>query len=134
MNCDTNPLEAGLDYFIKLNKPADFIGKQALLEIRAQGLSRRLAFLTLHTDDIDPEGNETVWYNGEVVGNTTSGSYSYSTQQSLAFAYLPLHLTRAGQKLDVELLGQKYPATVTQEPLVLTEPSRTRLQKKNRSA
>ncbi|KAF4099052.1 hypothetical protein G5714_021082 [Onychostoma macrolepis] len=133
MNCDTNPLEAGLDYFIKFNKPAEFIGKQALLEIRAQGLSRRLAFLTLHTDDIDPEGNETVWYNGEVVGNTTSGAYSYSTQQSLAFAYLPLHLTHAGQKLDVELLGQKYPATVTQEPLVLTEPARTRLQKKNRS-
>uniref|UniRef100_A0A671P7V8 Dimethylglycine dehydrogenase, mitochondrial n=1 Tax=Sinocyclocheilus anshuiensis TaxID=1608454 RepID=A0A671P7V8_9TELE len=133
MNCDTNPLEAGLDYFIKLSKPAEFIGKQALLEIRAQGLSRRLAFLTLHTDDIDPEGNESVWHNGEVVGNTTSGSYSYSTQQSLAFSYLPLHLTHAGQKLEVELLGQKYPATVTPEPLVLTEPARTHLQKKQRS-
>ncbi|XP_016116054.1 dimethylglycine dehydrogenase, mitochondrial [Sinocyclocheilus grahami] len=133
MNCDTNPLEAGLDYFIKLNKPAEFIGKQALLEIKAQGLSRRLAFLTLDTDDIDPEGNETVWHNGEVVGNTTSGSYSYTAQQSLAFSYLPLHLTHAGQKLEVELLGQKYPATVTQEPLVLTEPTRTRLQKKQRS-
>uniref|UniRef100_A0A673K688 Dimethylglycine dehydrogenase, mitochondrial-like n=1 Tax=Sinocyclocheilus rhinocerous TaxID=307959 RepID=A0A673K688_9TELE len=133
MNCDTNPLEAGLDYFIKLNKPAEFIGKQALLEIKAQGLSRRLAFLTLDTDDIDPEGNETVWHNGEVVGNTTSGSYSYTAQQSLAFSYLPLHLTHAGQKVEVELLGQKYPATVTQEPLVLTEPTRTRLQKKQRS-
>ncbi|KAL0150281.1 hypothetical protein M9458_054389 [Cirrhinus mrigala] len=133
MNCDTNPLEAGLDYFIKLNKPADFIGKQALLEIKAQGLSRRLAFLTLDTDDIDPEGNETVWHNGEVVGNTTSGSFSYTTQQSLAFAYLPVDLIQVGQKVEVELLGQKYPATVTQEPLVLTEPARTRLQKKNRS-
>uniref|UniRef100_A0A673K5T5 Dimethylglycine dehydrogenase, mitochondrial n=1 Tax=Sinocyclocheilus rhinocerous TaxID=307959 RepID=A0A673K5T5_9TELE len=132
MNCDTNPLEAGLDYFIKLNKPAEFIGKQALLEIKAQGLSRRLAFLTLDTDDIDPEGNETVWHNGEVVGNTTSGSYSYTAQQSLAFSYLPLHLTHAGQKVEVELLGQKYPATVTQEPLVLTEPTRTRLQKKSK--
>uniref|UniRef100_A0A8C1MJM5 Dimethylglycine dehydrogenase n=1 Tax=Cyprinus carpio TaxID=7962 RepID=A0A8C1MJM5_CYPCA len=68
-----------------------------------------------------------------VVGNTTSGSYSYSTQQSLAFAYLPLHLTHVGQKVEVELLGQKHPATVTQEPLVLTEPTRTRLQKKKRS-
>ncbi|XP_073791697.1 dimethylglycine dehydrogenase, mitochondrial [Danio rerio] len=130
MNCDTNPLEAGLDYFIKLNKPADFIGKQALLEIKAQGLSRRLAFLTLNTDDIDPEGNESVWHNGEVVGNTTSGSYSYSTHQSLAFAYLPVGLTQLGQKVEVELLGQKYSATVTKEPLILTEPARTRLQKK----
>ncbi|KAG1937093.1 dimethylglycine dehydrogenase, mitochondrial [Pimephales promelas] len=133
MNCDTNPFEAGLDYFIKLNKPADFVGKQALLEIKAQGLRRRLAFLTLNTDDIDPEGNETVWHNGQVVGNTTSGSYSFTAHQSLAFAYLPLHLIVEGQQLEVELLGQRYPATVAKEPLVLTEPSRTRQQRKSQT-
>ncbi|KAL7854244.1 hypothetical protein AOLI_G00210880 [Acnodon oligacanthus] len=133
MNCDTNPLEAGLDYFIKLNKPADFIGKKALQEIKAQGLARKLAYLTLDTDNIDPEGNETIWHEGKVVGNTTSGAYSYSTQQSLAFGYLPVQLVTVGQKLEVELLGRKYPATVVQEPLVLTEPTRTRLQKKAKS-
>uniref|UniRef100_A0AAR2KCN8 Dimethylglycine dehydrogenase, mitochondrial n=1 Tax=Pygocentrus nattereri TaxID=42514 RepID=A0AAR2KCN8_PYGNA len=133
MNCDTNPLEAGLDYFIKLNKPADFIGKKALHEIKAQGLVRKLAYLTLDTDNIDPEGNETIWHEGKVVGNTTSGAYSYSTQQSLAFGYLPIQLATVGQKVEVELLGRKYPATVVQEPLVLTEPTRTRLQKKAKS-
>uniref|UniRef100_A0A667XCQ3 Dimethylglycine dehydrogenase n=1 Tax=Myripristis murdjan TaxID=586833 RepID=A0A667XCQ3_9TELE len=130
MNCDTNPLEAGLDYFIKLNKPADFIGKAALQEIKAKGLKRKLCYITMDTDDIDPEGNETVWHNGKVVGNTTSGAYSYSTQQSLAFAYLPMELCSIGQKVEVELLGRKYTAMVVQEPLVLTEPTRTRLQKK----
>ncbi|KAG7238626.1 hypothetical protein INR49_030700 [Caranx melampygus] len=65
-----------------------------------------------------------------VVGNTTSGAYSYSSQQSLAFAYLPTELCSVGQKVEVELLGRKYPAMVIQEPLVLTEPTRTRLQKK----
>ncbi|XP_073334374.1 dimethylglycine dehydrogenase, mitochondrial [Pagrus major] len=133
MNCDTNPLEAGLDYFIKLNKPADFIGKAALQEIKAKGLRRKLSYITLDTDDIDPEGNETVWCNGKVVGNTTSGAYSYSSQQSLAFAYLPVDLCSVGQKVEVELLGRKYPAMVIQEPLVLTEPTRTRLQKKAKS-
>ncbi|XP_042365588.1 dimethylglycine dehydrogenase, mitochondrial-like [Plectropomus leopardus] len=110
--------------------PADFIGKAALQEIKAKGLKRKLSYLTLDTDDIDPEGNETIWYNGKVVGNTTSGAYSYSSQQSLAFAYLPLELCSVGQKVEVELLGRKYPAMVIQEPLVLTEPTRTRLQKK----
>uniref|UniRef100_A0A8C6L049 Dimethylglycine dehydrogenase, mitochondrial n=1 Tax=Nothobranchius furzeri TaxID=105023 RepID=A0A8C6L049_NOTFU len=129
MNCDTNPLEAGLDYFIKLNKPADFIGKAALQEIKARGLKRKLSYLFVDTDDIDPEGNETIWHNGKVVGNTTSGAYSYSSQQSLAFGYLPVDLCSVGQKVEVELLGKKYPATVIQEPLVLTEPTRTRLQK-----
>ncbi|XP_054843125.1 dimethylglycine dehydrogenase, mitochondrial isoform X2 [Eublepharis macularius] len=134
MNCDTNPLEAGLNYFIKLNKPADFIGKQALKQIKEEELQRQLVYLTLETDNVDPEGNESVWYNNKVIGNTTSGSYSYSTQQSLAFAYVPVELSRVGQKLEVELLGKNYPATVLQEPLVMTEPTRTRLQKKGGSA
>ncbi|KAK0140890.1 Dimethylglycine dehydrogenase, mitochondrial [Merluccius polli] len=133
MNCDTNPLEAGLEYFIKLNKPADFIGKAALQEIKAKGLKRKLSYISLDTDNVDPEGNETIWLNGKVVGNTTSGAYSYSTQQSLAFAYLPVELCSVGQKVDVELLGRKYSAMVIQEPLVLTEPTRTRLQKKSKS-
>uniref|UniRef100_A0A8C5B0L4 Dimethylglycine dehydrogenase n=1 Tax=Gadus morhua TaxID=8049 RepID=A0A8C5B0L4_GADMO len=133
MNCDTNPLEAGLEYFIKLNKPADFIGKAALQEVKAQGLKRKLSYLTMDTDNVDPEGNETIWLNGKVVGNTTSGAYSYSTQQSLAFAYLPVELCSVGQKVEVEMLGRKYAAMVVQEPLVLTEPTRTRLQKKSKS-
>lgn len=66
----------------------------------------------------------------QVVGNTTSGCYSYTAQQSLAFGYLPVALANVGQKVEVELLSRKYPAMVIQEPLVLTEPTRTRLQKK----
>lgn len=143
---------------LNLFQPTDFIGKAALQEIKAKGLKRKLSYITLDTDNVDPEGNETVWHNGkvgtldlscshvqvyiylyftltplvfyQVVGNTTSGTYSYGTQQSLAFAYLPLELCSVGQKVEVELLGRKYPAMVVQEPLVLTEPTRTRLQKK----
>uniref|UniRef100_A0A663N1F9 Dimethylglycine dehydrogenase n=1 Tax=Athene cunicularia TaxID=194338 RepID=A0A663N1F9_ATHCN len=133
MNCDTNPLEAGLDYFVKLNKPADFTGKQALKQIKEKGLKRQLVYLTLETDNVDPEGNESVWHNGKVIGNTTSGSFSYSAQQSLAFAYVPIELSKVGQKLEVELLGKKYPATIIQEPLVMTEPTRMRLQRKGES-
>lgn len=134
MNCDTNPLEAGLGYFIKLNKEADFIGKQALKQIKEEGLKRRLVYLTLETDNIDPEGNESVWHHGKVVGNTTSGTYSYGTQQSLAFAYVPIELSKVGQTLEIELLGHHYPATVVPEPLLFTEPTRNRLQKKGGSA
>uniref|UniRef100_A0A8C3UGQ2 Dimethylglycine dehydrogenase n=1 Tax=Catharus ustulatus TaxID=91951 RepID=A0A8C3UGQ2_CATUS len=133
MNCDTNPLEAGLEYFVKLNKAADFTGKQALKQIKEKGLKRRLVYLTLETDNVDPEGNESVWHNGKVIGNTTSGCFSYGAQQSLAFAYVPMELSKVGQKLEVELLGKNYPATIIQEPLVLTEPTRMRLQRKGES-
>lgn len=49
-----------------LLKPADFIGKAALQEIKAKGLRRKLCYLSVDTDDIDPEGNETIWLNGKV--------------------------------------------------------------------
>ncbi|KAG7246327.1 hypothetical protein CRUP_006062, partial [Coryphaenoides rupestris] len=45
-------------------EPADFIGKAALQEIKAKGLKRKLSYITLDTDDVDPEGNETIWLNG----------------------------------------------------------------------
>ncbi|XP_072288132.1 dimethylglycine dehydrogenase, mitochondrial-like [Pyxicephalus adspersus] len=134
MNCDTNPLEAGLQYFIKLNKQADFIGKQALQKIKASGLRRKLVYLTLETDNVDPEGNESIWHSGKVIGNTTSGTYSYNTDKSLAFAYVPIELSKEGQKLEVELVGKHYPATVVQEPLVFTEPTRNRMRQKSGTA
>lgn len=52
-------------------QPTDFIGKQALQDIKAQGLQRKLAYLTVDTDDIDPEGNETIWHNGKVSSTFT---------------------------------------------------------------
>lgn len=69
-----------------------------------------------------------------MIGNTTSGSYSYSIQKSLAFAYVPVELSEVGQQVEVELLGKNYPATIIQEPLVPTEPTRTRLQKDGRKS
>lgn len=66
MNIDSNPLEAGLDFFVHLEKPADFIGKSALIDVRRKGLTRKLAFLKVNTKDVDPEGNESVWCSGKV--------------------------------------------------------------------
>uniref|UniRef100_A0A8C9FTV6 Dimethylglycine dehydrogenase n=1 Tax=Pavo cristatus TaxID=9049 RepID=A0A8C9FTV6_PAVCR len=75
MNCDTNPLEAGLEYFVKLNKPADFTGKKTLKQIKEEGLKRRLVYLTVETDDVDPEGNESVWHNGKLRHSHFSSDY-----------------------------------------------------------
>ncbi|XP_077988921.1 dimethylglycine dehydrogenase, mitochondrial-like [Glandiceps talaboti] len=126
MITDNNPLEAGLDFFIKLKKKTDFIGKEALLKLKEEGLRRKLVLLSIDTDDVDAEGNETIWLDGKVVGNTTSGGYSYNTNQSVSYAYLPMDLTALGSQVQVELLGKHYTGTVIQEPLLLTEAVRTR--------
>nr|XP_006819782.1 PREDICTED: dimethylglycine dehydrogenase, mitochondrial-like [Saccoglossus kowalevskii] len=136
MIMDNNPLEAGLDFFIKLNKKTNFIGKEALLKIKEKGLQRKLVLLSVDTDNVEAEGNETIWLDGKVVGNTTSGGYSYMTNQSVAYAYLPMDLTSIGSKVEVELLGKHYVGTVIPEPLMETEPTitRRRLKKEKEAA
>ena len=68
MTLDNNAIEAGLRHFVKTNKKVDFICKQALQEMttREGALPRRLVFMEVDTDDVDPEGNETIWYNDKV--------------------------------------------------------------------
>ena len=66
----------------------------------------------------------------QVVGNTTSGSYSYRLKKSIALAYLPIELSELGSRVEVELLGTKCPAAVVKDPLFETEPTRTRRQEK----
>jgi len=69
----------------------------------------------------DCDGNESIWFNNEVVGNTTSGAYGYQVQKSISFAYLPMHLTEVGQEVEVELLGERRKARVVEGAPVLIE-------------
>jgi len=133
MNLDVGPYEAGLDFFIKLDKGANFIGRDALLEKRKQMLDKKLVCLTLDTDNIDAEGNETIWYEGRVVGNTTSGAYGYQVQKSIAYAYLPTIFQDIGTVVEVELVGKRYKGTVTKEPLVMLEAARARISAKEKA-
>jgi len=63
----------------------------------------------------------------QVVGNTTSGAYGYSVQSSIAYAYLPLHLSAPGTEVEVELLGDRCLATVQKSAPVKVESVRARL-------
>lgn len=47
-------------------KEANFIGKEALLKHKEAGIKKKLCFLTVDTTDVDPEGNETIWFGGKV--------------------------------------------------------------------
>jgi len=126
MNMSTNAVEADLMSSVKLNKGVNFIGRNALLQLKKDDCERHLCFLTLDTTDVDPEGNETVWYANQVVGFTTSGSYSYQLKKSMCFAYLPASLTQLGSRVEVEMLGSKFPAVVVQQPLFDPEPTRSK--------
>lgn len=130
MNVDSNPFEAGLDFFVKMNKSTNFIGKESLQQILQNGLSRKLAYLQVETSDVDPEGNESIWCCNKIVGYTTSGTYGYSVKHSVAFGYLPLFLTTPGTKVQVELLGKLCDATVLKGPPIEIESIREKKKSK----
>ncbi len=65
---------------------------------------------------------------------TTSGCCSYTLGQSICFAYVPTPLAKEGNQFHVELVGEKYPATVLKEPLVDIEPVRRRKAAKAKKA
>ena len=115
INTEVTPLEAGLDRFVTFDK-GDFIGRDALLHQRRDGVRKRLATLQVDALDADCWGNEAVWAGDRVGGITTSGGYGHWLGQSLAVAYIDADLATPGTRLTVEILGQRRPARVLAEP------------------
>ncbi len=115
INTEVTPLEAGLESFIAFDK-GDFIGRDALLRQRRDGVRKRLVTLAVDALDADCWGNEAVWVGDRVAGITTSGGYAYWLDRSLAVAYVDAEVAGPGTSLEVEILGDRRPAVVLTEP------------------
>ena len=61
-----------------------------------------------------------------MIGYTTSGGYGWTVQKSVALGYVDSPYAEPGTKLEVEILGAKCKATIAKEPLVDTEPVRSK--------
>lgn len=93
-------VEAGMERFIDSGR--DFIGAEVIRKREQNGGEIKLAYLAFD-DTLDCEcfGNEAVYYNGELVGLTTSGAYGHRVGYSLAFAYVKPELVEQGKQLEV---------------------------------
>jgi dimethylglycine dehydrogenase len=115
INTEVTPLEAGLERFVAFDK-GEFVGREALLRQRRDGVRKRLATLAVDALDADCWGNEAVWAGDRVVGITTSGGYGHWLGRSLAVAYVDAGIATPGMTLAVEILGDRRPAVVVPEP------------------
>jgi aminomethyltransferase len=86
---ETNPLEAGLSWAVKLDAEGDFVGKAALIKIKQQGLTRRLRGLIVQGKGIIRTGCP-IFVGEQQVGEVTSGSYSISLDKSIGLGYVDL--------------------------------------------
>jgi len=124
---DYTPYEAGLGFAVKLDK-GDFIGKEALVKQKADGLTRKLCCLTLSDSRVVALGKEPIRdESGRVVSWVYSGGYGYSVQQSIVYAYLPMDCAKVGTRLEIEFFGEQVGATVVQSPLWDPKGERIRL-------
>ena len=108
---EDSPLEAGLDFTVKFDKPGGFIGKDALLKQREAGLRRRLVQFRLE----DPEPllyhNEPIWRDDKIVGHITSGAYGHTLGGCVGLGYVH---TEPGAS-DDNILGGSYEIEVATE-------------------
>lgn len=118
LSTDYSMLEGGLDRFVKLDKPQDFPGKTALLNEKQQGIRKRAVTLTVDAGDCDAPYMSTLWHDGQVVGETTSGGWGFRVNRSIALGMIRSDLTSPGTELHVDIFGEMRKAVVQKdEPL-----------------
>lgn len=112
LSTDYTLLEGGLDRFVKLDKPQDFPGKTAMQLEKQAGSKKRFVIMTVDTGDQDAPYMSTVWHDGAVVGETTSGDWGYRVNSSVALGMIRADLAVPGTEVEIDVFGKMCKATV----------------------
>lgn len=111
---DISPIEAGLGIFVKFDKP-EFIGKDAALKLKTDGVKRKLVGLELLDRAIPRHGYEVLNANDEVVGYVTTGYHAISVDKSIAMALVDSAYASLGTELKVKIRRKTFPAVVVKK-------------------
>jgi 4-methylaminobutanoate oxidase (formaldehyde-forming) len=124
LTANDTPDEAGLSFCVDLSK--EFLGRQAIVAAREASPTRRLRTLLVgHEDYVTVYGGEAVLAGGDAVGRLRSCAYGYTVRRNVALAYLPSDVD-IGDRVDVEVFGERVPAEVAGDVLVDPEGKRVR--------
>lgn len=119
-------LEAGLGFAVKTNKPpgcfGHFIGREAVLAKRSQGVRRRL--LQFKLDDPEPLlfHTEPVLRDGQIAGHILSGGYGHSLGAAIGLAYVPVEAGASADaclahRYEIDVAGRRFSAMASLAPL-----------------
>jgi aminomethyltransferase len=115
LDLETNPVEAGLERVIKLDKPDGFIGREALERVVRDGPAKRLVGLVVNGRGIARHGYKVTAAERQT-GVVTSGTQSPTLGKPIAMAYVSPADAEPGTILDVEIRDQRVPAEVVSLP------------------
>ncbi|OGA51649.1 MAG: glycine cleavage system protein T [Betaproteobacteria bacterium RIFCSPLOWO2_12_FULL_62_13] len=120
MTLGNNVYEVGLDYLVDEGKQSDYIGREALARIKAEGATRKLAGIEIEGDRI--EMNSVAWRvksGGDTVGRCTSAIYSPRLKKNIGYAMVPAEYSAVGTQLRVKMSGiGERRATVVPKPFI----------------
>lgn len=109
---DISPVMAGLSMFCKLDKP-EFIGKEALVEQKTNGVAQRLRGIELD-DKAVPRHGYTVLKDGKPVGVVTTGYRLISVDKSCAVALVDSSL-KLGDRVEILIRRKTFPGTIVKK-------------------
>ncbi len=116
-----NPYEAGLGFALRLDKKEDFIGKEHLIKNKNIKNKKLLMFTLNNSTPGNPLllHDEPIYYDGKIVGETTSGNYSFIYEKNIAFGYIDdkLDYKSTNSKFEIEVAKKRYQASILQKPL-----------------
>jgi len=112
---ETTPLEAGLAWVVKLDG-ADFIGKDALVKQRAEGIRRQLVGFEMTARGIARHGYAIHDAGGQRVGEVTSGGPAPTLEKNIGMGYVPVGLAEPGTQLQIDCRGKMVAAQIVKGP------------------
>jgi 4-methylaminobutanoate oxidase (formaldehyde-forming) len=119
---EDTPLEAGLGFAVKWDKPGGFIGREALLRQRQSGCRKRLVQFKLKSSEPLLYHNEPIWQGDAIVGCIRSGMYGHSLGAAVGLGYVSAPngavIDAVGpDDFEIEIAGIRYPAGASLRPL-----------------
>ncbi len=111
INETTSPIEANLGWAVKLSK-IDFIGKDALVRQKQEGVKRKLIGFAVSGKGIPRNGYPVVSPSGEAIGRVTSGTKGITVGKAIGMAYIPSELAVVGQQILIDCRGKTVPADI----------------------
>lgn len=110
----TTPLEAGLDWVVKLDK-GEFVGREALVAQQRLGAERRLVGFEVESRGIARQGHAIV-SGADTVGRVTSGTWSPTLEKAIGMGYVPTGTSEVGTELSIEVRGRRLSAAIVTLP------------------
>ena len=118
INDKTSPLEAGLGWITKLNKPADFPSKERLKKQKAEGVKRKLVGFLLDERRVPRHDYVIESKRGATIGVVTSGTHSPTLDKPIGMGYVKTKYAEPGTKIMIVVGSKKLEAVVTAVPFV----------------